>query len=513
MLLLMLTLPSGLGYNVIRDIWFALMIINPLGTALFGSLILNRYARNKLAVDLFANEKRYRSYIDNAPSGVFISDSTGKYLDVNTAAERITGYSRDELLAMAIPDIVWPGSYEANLKHFNNLLSNGKSNGTLNFKHKSGEKKTWLVEAVQLNDNQFMAITTDVTDKEKMEKAIIESEKKYRDLYNNAALGIFHSTFEGKFIDVNPALAEMLGYDSPEHVLKEIYSISEQIYAEPQKRNSIIQTALDKGEILKFENLYKRKNGQIWNAYLHLRIIFGINSEPLYLQGFVEDITERKSAEKEIQTALKEKEILLREIYHRTKNNMQVIRSLLILQGKSSKSDEIKKIIRELDSKIHAMALVHQMLYQSKNLSDVLISDYTENLSKYLLNSFCPEPEKIRLLLNAEQINFPIDISMPFGLILNECITNSIKYAFTNIADPAINIEIKKDADNEITFKYSDNGNGLPKDFNEQNITSLGIKSIKAIVEYQLQGNIIINSEKGLTYTITFKINNHGGFL
>ena len=139
------------------------------------------------------------------------------------------------------------------------------------------------------------------------EASLRKSEKRYRELYEDAAIGIFHSSFEGRFLDVNPALAKMLGYDSPQDVLDSIYSIAEQIYVEPQARDEVIARSLSRGETVKVENLYRRKDGSEWNAFLYLRYVSDSKGQPICLQGFVEDITDRKQAE----AALKESKIFL----------------------------------------------------------------------------------------------------------------------------------------------------------------------------------------------------------
>jgi len=131
----------------------------------------------------------------------------------------------------------------------------------------------------------------------KMEDALRDSEEKYRKLYEDAAIGIFHSTFDGRFLDVNPALVKMLGYETPQEVLNSIYSIAEQIYVEPQTRDKVVVQSLAKGETVKVENLYRRKDGSEWIAYLHLRYVSDVNGQPIALEGFVEDITERRQAE------------------------------------------------------------------------------------------------------------------------------------------------------------------------------------------------------------------------
>lgn len=140
----------------------------------------------------------------------------------------------------------------------------------------------------------------DVTQRVQAEEALRERETRYRSLYEGAAIGIFHSTFAGRFLDVNPALAHMLGYDSPQEVVDSIDNIAEQIYVTPPRRDQVIDQMLAAGKTITVENRYRRKNDSEWDAYLHLRYITDDRGQPQYLEGFVEDISERKRAERQL---------------------------------------------------------------------------------------------------------------------------------------------------------------------------------------------------------------------
>jgi len=140
-------------------------------------------------------------------------------------------------------------------------------------------------------------VFSDVTEKYQAQEVLRQSQDKYRRLFEDAAIGVFRSNFQDRFIEVNPALAHMLGYDSPEEVVGAIHSISEQVYAEPPQRTEIITNALASGKAVVAENRYRRKDGTVWIGNLVLRYVNDAHGQPQYLEGFVEDITERKQAE------------------------------------------------------------------------------------------------------------------------------------------------------------------------------------------------------------------------
>lgn len=222
------------------------------------------------------------------------------------------------------------------------------------------------------------------------------------------------------------------------------------------------------------------------------------------------DITERKRNEESLKTSLLEKETLLRELYHRTKNNMQVICSLLSLKTLGTDDEKLKTAFKEMESRIHSMALVHQKLYSSKNLSNINLKEYVHDLADLLLKSYKTSPDRISLIRNIDEINISIDIAVPFGLVINELISNALKHAFPGNSSGQITIDIKKAEDDMIELRISDNGVGIPDVLDLKENGQLGIKTIFAISEHQLHGKMKFESVNGLIFTLKFKNFLHG---
>lgn len=224
----------------------------------------------------------------------------------------------------------------------------------------------------------------------------------------------------------------------------------------------------------------------------------------------VENITERKQTALQIEHSLKEKEILLRELYHRTKNNMQIISSLLTLKGLFSNNEELIAIINEVKGRIQAMALVHQMLYESNDLSKINFKSYLTELCPLLLSSYGTGSARIELEIEAEEISALIDTAIPVGLVISELMSNVLKHAFTGSKDGEagkVHIVLSRNGPEEITLVFADNGNGLPEHFDPQNKDTLGMQTIIRIVEQQLKGHIEFKNKNGLTCIITLKEN------
>ncbi len=220
--------------------------------------------------------------------------------------------------------------------------------------------------------------------------------------------------------------------------------------------------------------------------------------------AFVRDITERTIADERMKKDLRERETLLRELYHRTKNNMQVIRSILALQS-AEMGEEVRNLVREVDVKIESMSLVHQMLYQSKNLSSIRMRKYLEDLHNLVFGSFRLPPGKILMELDIQDIEVSIDIAVPCGLLINELMMNALKYAFPDDRKGRILIRLRKKPSHEIELEFSDNGVSVPDGFDFRKQKTFGIKSIIGIVEHQLGGSVAMDTGNGLSYRITFK--------
>jgi two-component sensor histidine kinase len=226
---------------------------------------------------------------------------------------------------------------------------------------------------------------------------------------------------------------------------------------------------------------------------------------PAYFIGQVLDITERKLAEEKIQVSLQEKETLLQELYHRTKNNMQVIASYLQLQAANTKDEKFDRIVADLVSRIQAMSLVHQKLYRSKNLSRIDMKDYITDLVINILSYFKVSRDQVAIRFDLEPIEALIDIAIPCGLVINELVSNALKYAFPGRRKGELLIELHRNVSGEIVLKIGDNGIGIDAGVDMRSLKSLGLQTVFNIVERQLGGSVFCSLPDGLKWTITFK--------
>lgn len=224
------------------------------------------------------------------------------------------------------------------------------------------------------------------------------------------------------------------------------------------------------------------------------------------------DITERKKVRDQIEGSLREKEVLLREIHHRVKNNLQIISSLLNLQAGFSSDKKSNVILEESKNRVKSMALIHEKLYQSKNFSSLDIHEFLEELLKNLFNSYGVDSQTIKLELAIERINISADQAVYLGLIVNELVSNSMKHAFNNLQPAEKESEQKKicikinTADKGYLIKICDNGKGFPANIDFRNTESLGLQLVMSLVK-QLGGEIYLDSSLGTEFSIKFSSN------
>jgi two-component sensor histidine kinase len=213
--------------------------------------------------------------------------------------------------------------------------------------------------------------------------------------------------------------------------------------------------------------------------------------------------------EETIKASLNEKETLIAELYHRTKNNMQIISSILSLHSSSITDESSRSVFKEIEDKIRSMSLVHQKLYQSKNLSSIGMAEYIDDLTGLLLKSYKVSPDRITIATELEDVSFSIDSAIPCGLVINEIITNTLKYAFPGDRRGKITISLRGTGEDSVELCIADDGVGFAPGFDPELNGKMGMKTIFTIVRHQLQGEIRVLPGPGAAFRIRFK---HGHY-
>jgi PAS domain S-box-containing protein len=345
-------------------------------------------------------------------------------------------------------------------------------------------------------------VNQDITKRKIIEESLIVSEDKYRTLFEadpNYTLLIDTNRF---IVDVNAATTHITGLSKEQLIGKHLNDLDIILNEDKSLHINKIIDLLDGDVVKPFEARLMDKNGNLRWVNVRLTSIEKENAISFILI-IASDITELKQYEKEIQDSLHEKEILLQEIHHRVKNNMQIISSLLSIQTRYVDDEESINVLKESQNRVKSLAMIHEKLYKSKNFNKIYLIDYIESLVWDLFYSYAIEKGRIKPILDIDDIKLNIETSVPCGLIITELVSNSLKYAFPDQSEGVLNVSLKiKDDFYELCI--SDNGIGIPENIDFYNTDSLGLQLVNSLTD-QIDGEIEFDRSNGSKFTITFK--------
>ena len=356
---------------------------------------------------------------------------------------------------------------------------------------------------IRVSSPMVTAIERRSRDLEVTVAALRESEQRFRKTFELAGAGIVQVSLDGRFTRVNQRFCDIVGYTQDEILELRFQDITHPNDLEEDLAN--VRRIFD-GEIdvYSMEKRYLRKDSSIVWVSLTVSLVRDEFGNPSYFIAVIEDTTERKHAELAVQSSLAEKEVLLREIHHRVKNNMQVISSLLNLQAKGINDARLSKLFQESQSRVRAMALIHEILYQSGHLARIDLGEYVTKLAESLVRMYGIEPDRIKLSVAAENVTLGIDDTVPCGLVINELLSNSLKYAFRDGRTGEIRIEAEPVANDRIKLVVRDDGIGIPVEVDIRNTETMGMRLVIGLVESQLGGDVTLDRSQGTCFTVTF---------
>lgn len=329
-----------------------------------------------------------------------------------------------------------------------------------------------------------------------------QSEERFRQLAENIR-EVFWITEppDNKLIYISPAYEEVWGRTC--NSLPEISQIwRDIIHTEDQARVFATAENVQAGGNCDLEYRIVRPNGEIRWVRDRAFPVTNDSGEVYRIAGIIDDVTESKQAIEQIKSSLQEKEVLLKEIHHRVKNNMQVITSLLSLQSKTIGDAKALEVFEDSQNRVKSMALIHETLYQSKDLSRIDFAEYLQKLVAHVSRSYRIRPNAVKINLHVNDVSLPIDTAVPCGLIINELASNALKYAFPADTKGEVNITFAR-AEDQYTLCVSDTGVGLPPDFDPEQGKSLGMKLVRMLTT-QLSGEMACRNGVGTTFQITF---------
>lgn len=464
--------------------------------------------RHKKEKKLKENENKYRKIFNNEFDMIHLNiiknGIPGKFIDVNNVGIERLGYTYEEFLTMTPTDITANENRSEIQKNAFNIFERGYHEFDTIQQAKNGKKIPVEVKStlIELNEEKVvLSITRDITESKKAEKALKESEKKYRDLAELLPQTVFETDLNGNITFVNRIGHQIFGY-TPEELNKGINMIQILVPEDHTRAMKNNQRILN-GERLPFgEFTALKKDGSTFQIFVNTNPIIQ-EDKIIGLRGILVDITELKDAENKIKASLKDKEVLLKEVHHRVKNNMQIISSLLNLQIDYLNNEDAIDVLKESQNRVKSMAMIHEKLYLSEDLTQINFADYIQNLVSNLFYSYNIKESQIKPIIKIEDVNLNIETAIPCGLIINELISNCLKYAFPNQMKGEIIINLKSIED-KFELVISDNGIGLPENININKIKTLGLLLVNSLTE-QIDGKISIYKKDGTQFKITFK--------
>lgn len=330
-----------------------------------------------------------------------------------------------------------------------------------------------------------------------------ENLQRFNFALDNSADAIYWFTFDTRFFYVNDAACKMLGYTKEELLHMKLSEID----PDYTKNTQDFLLQIREKQYICFESQQMRKDGSTFPVSVTASYFCDASKE--FICAFGRDISEQKGRRQLIteqnealKSSLQDKEVLIKEIHHRVKNNLEVISSLLQMQNRRETNDQVKDALSKSQSRIYAIALVHEMLYQNSDLATINMKSHLERLSSAMIDLYAHH-KNISVNLNADDIYLSMDYAILIALIVHELFLNSIKHAFVHSNHGQIDIFIRNTPNGAIEFGVNDNGIGINPDTIKTS-TSLGCELINTITEFQLNGEIITDSTNGFSCSITF---------
>lgn len=446
------------------------------------------HAERKIAQEaLLESEKKYRALFEKTENPILVFAADGTFTDFNQAAVDFLETEPPMLLEQKIHNFVSPESDPIDIKDW----STGhivelplKINAELKILELT-------ITPVKLGEkNIIFATGRDLTKQKRMENALKESEEKYRLLVENQTDMVVKFDPEGKVLFASPSYCEVLGRTEESILGTNFLPL---VHQEDQKKTHRALEKLRRPPYVVFlEHRLLTMNGWRWIAWADKAIMDDKDEFEAFV-GVGRDITERKLAEDRIMRSLKEKELLLREIHHRVKNNLQIIITLLSLQSSNTKDQRVIDLYRESQNRILSIALIHENLYQSEDLTNINFASYVKNLIDDLFNSYGVDPSKIQMNMEVKDVVMGIETAIPGGLIINELISNTLKHAFPQ-GKGKIYLELTKKDNEKYRLIVRDDGEAFPENFKLDETDTLGMKLISNLVN-QLDGNITLDMD------------------
>jgi PAS domain S-box-containing protein len=459
--------------------------------------------KRKAKDELLFQEIHYRTLFDNAGDAIIIHDFSGHIYEANKIASNMTGFSETELKGRTLADLGLAVPREMEYSWAEDLRRKETIVQEMSLRRRDGslipiEMSSKAIEYYR--SPSVISIIRDISARKQAEEALRKSEEKYRMIGEMIPFGVWIADGKGMLSYASPSFLELIGM-TLEECQKENWmrrlpaDIRDQAIADWNR-------CVEGGYFWDYEYRIPDRQGRDHFVLSRGAPIRDDRGRIVSFAGIHLDITERRRYEERLEASLREKEVIIKEVHHRVKNNMQVISGFLQLQAQTIDDPVSVAMLEECQGRVRTMALVHEKLYQSRYLGFINAREYIESLVSDLKN-FQVVSTDVTFDLEIENAYINLDIAIPCGLILNELLTNSLKYAFSGREKGKISVRLTHGNDHTYTLFVSDDGPGLPRDLDIENAQTLGLQLVTILVR-QMGGTMRIENVPGATFSIRF---------
>jgi PAS domain S-box-containing protein len=464
---------------------------------------IDETGRKQMRDRLQNEERKYKYLFNSLNAAIIIHDPSGKIFEANNIACEYAGCTAEDFSSMNLQDFDIRDSFYSFPDWFLELRRRGSLITEMVFRRADGsllpcEVSSRIID--YLGEEAVITMVQDISERREAARSLEESERRYRMIGELIPFGVWVSDAAGNFTYLSASYQDLTGL-TPEQ-----YKMDDWLRTIPGEDRD--RTSADWKQCV--------RNGCFWDY--EYRVFDGEGVEHFVLsrgaplsddQGKVKsfvgihlDITDRRRYQGRLEDSLREKEVVIKELHHRVKNNMQVISGFLVLQANYIDDPDTVEKLNECQRRVRTMALVHEKLYQSESLEFINTEEYIRNLATDLLDSY-GMTTTVDLELDIEPLSITIDTAIPIGLIINELVTNAIKYAFVGRPSGRISISLHLGTDHLFNLVVQDDGVGLPADFDVRSALSLGMQLVE-ILTRQLGGQNSVLSEHGTRFEISF---------
>ena len=485
-----------------EKIW-ALLTASMAGSSSIVCSAIDITDKKRIGDNLIESELRYHMLFDNATDTILIHDPAGRILNANQIASRQSGYSLSGLQELRLQDLGLLPSEGFSAVQNTELQSKGYYLFESQLMTRDGTPLPVEVfcKIIEYNGRPAVLSTIrDITERRQAEEALQESETRYRMIGDLIPFGVWACDAQGNFSYLSESFLSVLGTTLEEcrktgwmHLLpREDY---DRTIADWRQ---CIQT----GSFWDYEYRIVDKKGKVFIVLSRGAPHTDSAGKVTSWVGIHLDIPERKRYEERMEASLREKEVIIKEVHHRVKNNMQVISGFLELQSNYIDDPQTVEKLMECQRRVRTMALVHEKLYQSRTLGVINAAEYIKSLIADLMNSYMMSTT-VDVTVDVDDVNITLDMAIPCGLIINELVTNSLKYAYAGRTSGKLSLVMHHQEDHTFSLTVQDDGVGLPPDYEARAAASLGTQLVGVLV-HQLGGEMKVDSSQGARFTIVF---------